>query len=173
MMYTPAVTESVFTGHLTMSGEKGFTYLAALFLIVVVSSSLMVVQKQWSTIVKRDNEKELFFRAGQIIQGIESFYTNSPGDTTEYPRSLKVLLKDNRYPVLKRHLRKMYKDPMTQKGDWGIIYDGKGRIKGIYSQSNREPLKKGGFSKAYKTFENKKKYSDWKFIHEPQKETAS
>ncbi len=173
MMFIVVVTESAYMGHLIMNGEKGFTYPAALLLIVIVSSSLMVVQKQWSTIVKRDNEKELFFRAGQIVQGIESFYTNSPGGTVQYPRSLNVLLKDNRYPVLKRHLRKIYKDPMSKQTDWGIIYDGTGRIKGIYSKSQAEPLKKGGFPKVYKTFENKKKYSEWKFIYEPKKETPS
>ncbi len=158
---------------LIMSGEKGFTYPAVLLMIVVISSSLMVVQQQWSTIVKRDNEKELFFRAGQIIGAIESFYTNSPGGNSTYPRSFKVLLKDNRYPALKRHLRKAYNDPMTKGGEWGIVYDGKGGIKGIFSKSNEEPMKKGGFSKTYKTFENKMKYSEWKFVYEPKKETAS
>ncbi len=156
-----------------MNGDKGFTYPAALLLIIVVSVSLMVVQKQWSTIVKREKEKELFFRAGQIIDGIESFYQNSSAGSHQYPRSLKMLLKDNRSLGLKRYLRKIYKDPMTQDGKWGLIYDGKGGIKGVFSQSKREPLKKGNFSKNYKSFENKKKYSDWKFVYEPKKETAS
>ncbi len=173
MMYTPEVTESAFTGRRIMSGEKGFTYPAALLLIVVVSSSLMVVQKQWSTIVKRDNEKELFFRAEQIIRGIESFYINTPGGPSQYPRNLNVLLKDNRYSALKRHLRKIYKDPMTKEGDWGIVYDGQGKIKGVYSKSQNKPLKTGGFSKSYKSFENKTRYSEWKFVYEPKKEVSS
>ncbi|MCD4675290.1 MAG: hypothetical protein K8S18_04745 [Desulfobacula sp.] len=156
-----------------MNGDKGFTYPAALLLIIVVSVSLMVVQKQWSTIMKRDREKELFFRTSQIIQAIESYYQNSPGGSQQYPSSLKVLLKDNRLPGLKRHLRKLFKDPMTEDGDWGIVYDGKGRVKGIFSRSQDEPIKKAGFPKAYKSFENKKKYSEWKFVYEPKKETAS
>jgi type II secretory pathway pseudopilin PulG len=156
-----------------MNGEKGFTYPAALLLIIIVSVSLMTVQKQWSTIVKRDREKELFFRASQIITAIESFYQNSPGGKQHYPHNLKILLKDNRFPGLKRHLRKEFKDPMTNEGDWGIIYDGKGGIKGVFSKSQKEPIKKGGFPEEHKTFENKKKYSEWKFIYEPKKETAS
>jgi len=156
-----------------MSGEKGFTYPAALALIVIVSVSLMVVQKQWSTIVKRDKEKELFFRAGQIVQAIGSFYKDSSKDSQQYPRSLKVLLKDNRSLGLKRHLRKIYKEPMTEDGQWGIIYDGRGGIKGVFSKSMAEPLKKGNFPEIYKSFENKKKYSEWKFIYEPEKEAAS
>ena len=156
-----------------MNGEKGFTYPAALFLIIVVSISLMVVQKQWSTIAQRDREKELLFRADQIIRAIESYYLNSPGGSQQYPRSLKTLLKDSRFPGLKRHLRKLFKDPMTEDGNWGLIYDGKGNIKGIFSQSLDEPIKKGGFSKAYKDLENKKKYSEWKFVYEPKKEKTS
>ena len=108
-----------------MNGDKGFTYPAALLMIVVVSSSLMVAQKQWSTVMKREREAELFFRAGQIIQAIDSYYQNSPGQTRQYPRSFKVLLKDNRFPVVKRHLRKAYKDPFTGE-DFGL--DGHVRI---------------------------------------------
>jgi len=156
-----------------MSGEKGFTYPAALALIVIVSVSLMVVQKQWSTIVKRDKEKELFFRAGQIVQAIGSFYKDSSKDSQQYPRSLKVLLKDNRSLGLKRHLRKIYKEPMTEDGQWGIIYDGRGGIKGVFSKSMTEPLKKGNFPEIYKSFENKKRYLEWKFVYEPEKEAAS
>jgi type II secretory pathway pseudopilin PulG len=156
-----------------MSGEKGFTYPAALLLIITVSVSLMVVQKQWSTIVKREKETELLFRAGNIMQAIGSFYQNSSKDSQQYPRSLKVLLKDNRFQGLKRHLRKIYKDPMTKDGEWGIVYDGKGGIKGVFSKSLGEPLKKGNFPEIYKSFEKKKKYSEWKFVYEPKKEAAS
>lgn len=173
MTFTAAVIKSVFTGPRIMNGEKGFTYPAALLLIIIVSISLMVVQQQWSTVMKRDREKELFFRAEQLVSAVGSFYQSSPQGSQQYPGNLKVLLKDNRFQVAKRHLRKLFKDPMTKDGDWGIVYDGKGNIKGFFSRSGEEPLKKGGFSKAYKSFENKKKYSDWKFIYEPIKETAS
>ncbi len=156
-----------------MSGEKGFTYMAALLMIVVVATGLMVVQKQWSTIMKREREKQLLFRGTQIIQAIESFYVNSPGQIRQYPRSFDVLLKDNRFPTLKRHLRKKFKDPMTDDGSWGVIYDGKGAIKGVFTRHQGEPIKKRGFPETYKSFENKSRYSDWKFMFEPKKETTS
>ena len=79
-----------------MNGEKGFTYSAVLASIIIISVSLMVVQKQWSTIVKREKEEELFFRAGQIVKAIESFCEKSSKGSLQYPRSFKVLLKDNR-----------------------------------------------------------------------------
>lgn len=156
-----------------MNGEKGFTYPAVLFLVTLISISLMTAQKQWATIIKRDREKELLFRAEQLIQAIGSYNQSSPGGSKQYPRNFKDLLKDNRVPGLKRHLRKAFKDPMTKDGQWGLVYDGRGNIKGFFSLSQEEPLKKTGFPKAYKLFENQKKYSDWKFVHEPKKESSS
>lgn len=144
----------------------------ALVLIFVTGASLMVVQKQWRTIMQREHEIELLFRGEQILTAIESFYQNSPGGSKIYPRSFKVLLKDNRFPNLKRHLRKHYKEPMTPDGSWGIIYDGTGRIKGVYSTSSAPPLKQSGFPERFKSFKNKKKYNQWKFVHDPGKETT-
>jgi type II secretory pathway pseudopilin PulG len=155
-----------------MNGEKGFTYIFALVLIFVTAASLMVAQKQWSTIMQREHEIELLFRGEQILTAIGSFYQNSPGGSKVYPQSIEVLLKDNRFPNLKRHLRKLYKDPMTSDGSWGIIYDGKGRIKGVFSTSKAPPLKQSGFPEKFKSFEKKKRYNQWKFIYDPKKETA-
>ncbi len=156
-----------------MNGDKGFTYFAALMLIMIVSSSLMVVQKQWSTIVARDKEKELFFRGEQIVSAIASYHKKSTSQSQKYPSNFKVLLKDNRFPNIVRHLRKTYTDPLTEHGDWGVVYDGKGGVKGVFSRSNKRPFKTKGFSKEYKTFENKTKYSDWKFIYESNEENGS
>jgi type II secretory pathway pseudopilin PulG len=156
-----------------MNGERGFTYMFALILVFITSISLMAVHQQWSTIMKQEREKELLFRGGEIVKAIESFYSNSPGGSKTYPRSFKVLLKDNRFPNLKRHLRKHYKDPMTPDGQWGIVYDGKGNIKGVFSTSSASPLKQGGFPEPFEAFEKKKKYLEWKFVYEPGKETTS
>lgn len=156
-----------------MSGKGGFTYPVALLLVVVMSISLMVVQRQWSTIIKREKEKELFFRAEQIVRGIESYYLSSPGGPKTYPKSFENILKDNRFMTLKRHLRRLYKDPLTKDEQWGIVYDGKGGIKGVFSRSTEKPMKTGGFSKEYKSFEKKTRYSDWKFVYEPKKEKKS
>ena len=156
-----------------MNGDTGFSYPVALLMVVVLSISLMTAQKQWSTMMKREREKQLIFRAGQISKAIESYYNNPSGGASQYPKTFEYLLKDNRHLSVKRHLRKLYKDPMTAKGDWGIVYDGKGGIKGVFSRSSEEPIKKGGFPEKYKLFKDKKKYSDWKFVYEKKKEATS
>ncbi|MDX2439912.1 MAG: hypothetical protein QNK40_05115, partial [Desulfobacterales bacterium] len=78
----------------------------ALVLIFVTGASLMVVQKQWRTIMQREHEIELLYRGEQILIAIESFYQNSPRGSKGSPQSFKVLLKDNLFSNLKRHLRK-------------------------------------------------------------------
>jgi type II secretory pathway pseudopilin PulG len=155
-----------------MNGDKGFTYPAALMLIVIVSFAAMAAHTQWQTTVKRDKEKELLFRGKQILSAVTSYYQQSPGGSQQYPNSFGVLLKDNRFPAAKRHLRKIYKDPMTKDGNWGIVYDGRGNIKGVFSKSKEAPLKTKGFAKGFESFENKTHYTDWKFVHAPGKDTS-
>ncbi len=173
MISTAEVKKSVLAGRHIMNGDDGFSYPAALLMVVVISISLMTAQKQWSTIMKREKENQLLFRAGQISQAIESYYNNSSDGTSKYPKKLEYLLKDNRHLAVKRHIRKLYKDPMTITGNWGLIYDGVGNIKGVFSLSSEEPIKKGGFPEKYKHFTNRKKYSDWKFIYEKDMEIKS
>lgn len=157
-----------------MSGDRGFTYPAALLLIVITSISLMSAEKYFSTTMKREHEKELLFRGSQIQNAIESYYTKSPGSSSpSYPKSFDDLLRDNRFLSVKRHLRKIYKDPMTKNGEWGLSLDSAKHIKGVFSRSNKTPIKQGNFPEQFKNFNGKNRYQEWKFIYEPAKETKS
>jgi type II secretory pathway pseudopilin PulG len=156
-----------------MNGERGFTYPAALMLVVVISVALTGAHQQWQTSVKRDREMELLFRGTQILEAINAYCRAGSEGECQYPRRLEDLLKDPRVPGVRRHLRKLYKDPMTRDGHWGIVYDGRGNIKGVFSKSAGSPLKTGGFPDALKSFENKAHYHEWKFVHNPRKETTS
>ncbi|HSL62234.1 MAG TPA: type II secretion system protein [Desulfotignum sp.] len=159
--------------HPIMNGERGFTYPAALMLVVVISVALTGAHQQWQTSVKRDREMELLFRGTQILEAINAYCRAGSEGECQYPRRLEDLLKDPRVPGVRRHLRKLYKDPMTRDGHWGIVYDGRGNIKGVFSKSAGSPLKIGGFPDALKSFENKAHYHEWKFVHNPRKETTS
>jgi hypothetical protein len=64
-------------------------------------------------------------------------------------------------------LRKLYKDPITG-GDWKALPSPPDPIQGIYgvaSPSSEEPFKQGNFPEVVKSFEGKKKYSDWEFVY--------
>ncbi len=149
-----------------MSGSRGFSYPAVLALIVVTGIAVTTAQKSWTTIIKQEKERELLFRGDQIQKAIASYY-NAMEDIKIYPSSLNELIKDPRFPVLKRHLRKIYSDPMTGSDEWGVIYTQGGRIKGVFSKDYREPIKKNNFAPAYSHFQDKMHYSDWKFVYQP------
>ena len=61
-----------------------------------------------------------------------------------------------------------YKDPMTAAGTWKTLPSPPDPVQGIYgvaSTSDEEPFKQGNFPEVIKSFEGKKKYSEWEFIY--------
>ena len=144
---------------------SGFTYVALLAAIVILGISMGAAGKYWSFIMQREKEEELLFRGEQYRLAIERYYRALPGRNA-YPPSIEELLKDSRTPAGKRHLRQAYKDPVTGV-DFEVIRDQtKGnRITGVFSTSDKEPLKKTGFPEQHPDFENKTAYKDWKFVY--------
>jgi hypothetical protein len=80
---------------------------------------------------------------------------------------LEDLLQDNRYPGIKRHLRRLYPDPLTGAPRWGVILSEEGGIRGVYSLSPLMPLKQVGFDESDMDFENRQRYSEWQFVYIP------
>lgn len=144
----------------------GFTYVALLATIVIISISLGAAGKYWSSVMKREKEEELLFRGDQYRSAIERYYTAKQPFT--FPNSIDDLLSDDRFPQAKRHLRKKFLDPVTNE-DFELIRDlTKGnRITGVYSRSSQEPVRVAGFPDQYKEFEGKLMYSEWKFLYTP------
>lgn len=68
--------------------------------------------------------------------------------------------------MLKRHLRKVYMDPMTGKSNWGLVVQGD-RILGVHSQSLDQPLKSANFDAADASFAAGNSYADWLFVYAP------
>jgi len=150
--------------------KKGFTFLGVLAFLVVSGIALTAASRYWSTVIRREKEEELLFRGDQIRSAIASYYDNAPkGRKPSYPKNLEDLLKDPRYLNLRRHLRKIYKNPVTEDGTWGLIRHSKGGVIGVFSRSKSKPIKMGNFPEAYKDFEKAKTYSDWRFVHTKKK----
>ena len=146
---------------------RGFSYISVLIFIMLVGTGVISLSKCWQTVGKREKEKELLFRGDQFRHAIESYYNSAPDGGGKYPEKLSFLLKDNRYPVLKRHIRKLYKDPVSKNGEWELIYNSTDKIIGVHSKSGDKPLKTGNFNLEYKKFEKANRYSDWKFVYIP------
>ncbi|MBI5492856.1 MAG: type II secretion system protein [Deltaproteobacteria bacterium] len=147
-------------------GNRGFTYISLLFLIAVMGITVTAAAGVWSTAARREAEEELLFRGMQIQSAIGMYYEQSPG-AKAYPRALEDLLKDNRYPVAKRYLRRLYEDPFTGKPDWEPIKAPDGGIMGVRSVSEAEPMKKKNFPRELAGFEDRGSYRDWGFVYVP------
>lgn len=147
--------------------NAGFTYLGLLFVVAIMGLAMALAAQVWETNIRREKERELLFVGKQLRQAIGSYYAEMPDGVKRYPRRLQDLLQDNRFPGVKRHLRKLYRDPVTGSDEWGLVVSEEGGIQGVYSLSSRTPLKRTGFDTADIGFENKLHYSEWQFVHIP------
>jgi type II secretory pathway pseudopilin PulG len=109
-------------------------------------------------------EQELLRIGAEFSDALQSYADATPAGKPSQPASLKDLLKDPRFPTTRRHLRKLYVDPMTGKAEWGIVYLGeKAGVVAVYSLSEDKPVKIGNFPTRFSGFEGKSHISDWKF----------
>jgi len=143
--------------------QAGFTYLGALFLVVLMGAALAGAGQMWSTAAVRAKERELLWVGTQYARALRRYYDNSPG-VKQYPVSLEELLEDNRHPVPRRYLRRLYPDPFTGKADWDFVLTVDGRIAGVHSQSSREAMKTARFPPEWSDFEGKTRYAEWEFV---------
>lgn len=153
----------------TTSGHRqgGFTYLGLLFAVALAGIVLAATGVLWSTERQRERERELLAVGDEFRRAIGSYYERSPGTVKRYPAKLEDLTKDNRFITVQRHLRQVYRDPVTGNADWGVIPAPEGGIMGVHSISTAEPIKQGNFPLRWSEFEGKRSYADWRFVYRP------
>lgn len=106
--------------------ESGHLLLALMIGLTVMAIFLTVVAQQWSSMVRRENEKELVFRGTQYSKAIKKYQMEHGG---AFPTRLEELMELG--PRRLRYIRKLYRDPMAPDGKWGILLadpSGKGFI---------------------------------------------
>lgn len=145
--------------------QRGFTYIGVLVFVALVGVALAGVGQLWSTNAKRDKEAQLLFVGDEFRRAIGSYYEGSPG-VHQFPQALEDLLEDRRLPVVRRHLRKIYVDPMTGGTEWGLVKNGNA-ILGVHSLSQDKPLKTANFRAEDAPFEGSRAYADWTFAYRP------
>jgi type II secretory pathway pseudopilin PulG len=143
----------------------GYTYVVVLIWVALAGIGLAITGELWRTTAQREREAELLFIGEEFKRAITSYYESSPG-VQRFPASLAALVRDERYPTVRRHLRKIYVDPMTGTAQWGLVKQPEGGIVGVYSLSFARPLRTGNFTGAQEEFAGKQKYSDWVFRSE-------
>lgn len=142
--------------------NQGFTYIGLLIIIAIAGIGMSAVGVMWQTEMRREREAELMHIGSEFRKAIISYREATPGGVQQNPRTLEDLLLDERLPIIKRHLRKLYPDPITNSKTWGLTVE-QGAIVGVYSLSQLEPIKRSGFPAEYEMFEDADSYADWRF----------
>ncbi|HBA89734.1 MAG TPA: type II secretion system pseudopilin [Geobacter sp.] len=159
-----------------LRSNGGFTYVAALVMVVIVGIMSARAAEVWKTKMQREREIELISRGTQVRDALRRWYGLKPAQNGQVPANvdpkiqspseLKDLLQDTRTASKARYLRAVALiDPMTGK-DWALVKDTAQKIVGVKSTSEEEPIKQANFPFDLEPadFEGKKKYSEWQFI---------
>jgi type II secretory pathway pseudopilin PulG len=145
--------------------EGGFTFIGLLIFVVIMGIGLAAAGELWSTAAKREKEAQLLFVGDEFRRAIGSYYEGSQG-LKQFPRELEDLLEDKRFPMVRRYLRQIYRDPMTDTANWGLVKSGDSII-GVHSLSEDKPLKTGNFKSEDEAFSAASTYADWQFTYVP------
>ncbi|MFZ6755238.1 type II secretion system protein [Undibacterium sp. Dicai25W] len=144
--------------------EGGLAYLGLVILLAILAICASATLVVASLEQQRTAENELLFVGLEFQTAFKSYANTAPPGSSRFPSHLEDLLKDPRTPQIRRHLRKIYIDPMTKQADWATIKSEDGKyIVGVHSISEKRPIKIANFPIELGRFENAKSYRDWAF----------
>lgn len=162
----PKMVRPMQAGSQCNRGQSGFILIGLLMLIIISGFGMVQVGVAWKSVIQREREQELL-KVGEAYRlAIGRYYNQTPSVVKEYPPNLEALLLDKRFPNPRRHLRKMYIDPITQRDGWGIVEAPSGGVMGVYSLSDKAPFKTKGF-RPHQHFDDSQYYGEWYFVYIP------
>jgi type II secretory pathway pseudopilin PulG len=94
------------------SREAGYTLIAIMIFITLLSIAILAVSPSVTMMMRRDREQELLFRGKQYAQAILNFQKRQG----RFPLNLAELMKTQ-----PRSARKLFKEPICNCDDWGLI----------------------------------------------------
>lgn len=172
---------------------RGFAYVLLLVSVAVLAVSATATLRLGAQMGRRDAEQALLFVGSEFERALRSYAglpvtavadvnpSNTRPDNALQapaghappfapvppfatgPRTLEELLHDPRTPGVRRHLRKIYADPLTGRPSWGLVKDPAGYIIGVYSLADGQPIQRTGFGPQRPGFESAHSYSAWVF----------
>lgn len=143
--------------------ERGAALMMVLIAVALIALATLMPLRNERLALQRERERELLFVGDQYRLAIASYAAATPAGAPRFPKSLSDLLEDPRFPGVRRHLRRLYADPMTGAADWSLLRE-QGAIVGLASRSTRAPLKRSGFAAGDADFADAATYADWKFV---------
>lgn len=150
-------------------GSRGFSLPVVLILTVAASYGASRLELNAYYVAQREREEELLYRGAAYVKAIKSFYAaETDAAKRRLPGNLDELVKDPRVQH-RRHIRAMYKDPITGQ-DFKVLKRPEG-ISGVSSSSSAAPLRRVDLGEDLGLTEGAKSYSEW--IFEIKLETAN
>jgi type II secretory pathway pseudopilin PulG len=146
--------------------QRGFLLVSLMVALLVMGLAFTLASEPWAHSLQRERELELIQVGHAYEQAIESYYHATPGPIKLLPMKLDDLVTDNRFATPRRHLRKMYRDPLDPTLEWGLLRAGQ-RIQGIYSLAPGQPIRQAGFTGRHSHLNGATLYADWRFYYQP------
>ena len=145
--------------------QAGFTYVGMIVFVTIIGLVGAATLKVGALLARAEAENELLEIGAAFSDALASYAKATPPGQPQQPPSLEALLRDPRFPNPRRHLRRIFVDPITGRAEWGLVRAAEGApIMGVYSLSQAQPLKIANFDQRFVNFERKQHLSDWKFV---------
>lgn len=176
------------TGHRhAVKLERGYTYIVVLVLLAVLSLAAALTLEVAETTGRRSAEAELISVGKEFERAFASYYRQSPPGTRRFPQRLEDLVRDPRLPGVKRHLRRVYVDPLTGQ-DWQTVPAPGGGIMAVYSSATGKPYREdigpllavpvvaaaaSAAPAAADSASQPASYADWRFGYDPRGDLAA
>ena len=96
--------------------ERGHLLVGLMVLLACMLIMLTAAAQSWTFLVRRDREAELIQRGEEYAKAI-AFYQKEVG---AYPLKLDLLVQKG--PHGHRFIRQLYKDPLADDGEWGLLF---------------------------------------------------
>lgn len=93
--------------------QAGYNLVMLVVIVTVLSIMVAAALPLWSQMMQREKEEELIFRGLQYAEAIRVFERRFQRP----PVQLEELIK-----VRPRCIRQLWKDPMTESGEWGLLF---------------------------------------------------
>jgi len=101
--------------------QRGHLMAGLMVTVAIMLIFSTVAFQEWSSVLRRDNEAEMMFRAQDIVRAIQRYRRDHGGSG---PLKLELLMEPG--PNGQYYLRRLYEDPLVPDGKWGLLYLGPG-----------------------------------------------
>jgi type II secretory pathway pseudopilin PulG len=155
------------TGKAPAASAGGFTYVGLLIMVAVLATAASAALSAGVGLLHREAEAELLAIGLEYRAALKSYAEATPLGQPDAPQEFAELLRDPRHPGLRRHLRRVYPDPLTGRKEWGMVRDPGGRIIGIHSLSTTATLRRDGFPLGLESFKEARRHDEWLFALAP------